>query len=256
MQNFGKIKASFNNVLAESIVTKDKAKKDVFKKYISTIKENEILKNQFLVYNNIETKIESDEFKATEFVKENLSILSAYNKKDIVEANKKLASILESIEDVEDDKTQLYENITTLLFTTKTPSNVDTIVETTNKIVKYILNNKSRVVVESFDLPNSMLRTIFVDKYNEKYNELDESEKAVLKVLIDSNDEQKKEVYSKTLRECIDLIDAKLNTSDLDVKDKLLKVKDRLLNDKQEITEDFSKNISKLIELRTNLKDN
>jgi hypothetical protein len=40
----------------------------------------------------------------------------------------------------------------------------------------------------------------------------------------------------------------------LEAKDKLLTVKDKLLNDKQEINEDFTKNISKLIELRTNLK--
>ena len=56
------------------------------------------------------------------------------------------------------------------------------------------------------------------------------------------------------LRECIDLINEKLKDSSLEAKDKLLSVKDKLLNDKQEINEDFTKNISKLIELRTNLK--
>jgi hypothetical protein len=52
------------------------------------------------------------------------------------------------------------------------------------------------------------------------------------------------------------LINEKLDTSDLNAKDKLLRVKDRLLNDKQEINEDFIKNISKLVELRSNLKEN
>jgi Na+/phosphate symporter len=92
-----------------------------------------------------------------------------------------------------------------------------------------------------------------VDKYNEKYASLDESEKQVLKVLIDSTDEEKKEVYSSTLRECINLINEKLDTNDLEAKDKLLRVKDKLLNDKQEINEDFFKNISKLVELKNNL---
>ena len=65
---------------------------------------------------------------------------------------------------------------------------------------------------------------------------------------------QKKEVYSSTLRECINLIDAKLEESTLEAKDKLLRVKDKLLNDKQEINEEFNKKISKLFDLRNNLK--
>jgi TRAP-type C4-dicarboxylate transport system substrate-binding protein len=109
------------------------------------------------------------------------------------------------------------------------------------------------VVTEAIELPNSMLSTMMVDKYNEKYASLDESEKQVLKVLIDSTDEEKKEVYSSTLRECINLINEKLDTNDLEAKDKLLRVKDKLLNDKQEINEDFFKNISKLVELKNNL---
>jgi hypothetical protein len=93
-----------------------------------------------------------------------------------------------------------------------------------------------------------------VEKYNEKYASMDESDKQVLKALIESNDEKKKEVYSLIIRECIDLIDGKLNESDLDAKDKLLRVKDKLLNDKQEVNEDFNKNISKLVELKKSLK--
>ena len=95
-----------------------------------------------------------------------------------------------------------------------------------------------------------------VEKYNEKYASLDESEKKILKTLIDSTDVEKKEVYLSTIKECITLIDEKLDTADLNAKDKLLRVKDKLLNDKQEINEDFIKNISKLVELRSNLKEN
>ena len=71
---------------------------------------------------------------------------------------------------------------------------------------------------------------------------------------VEDDDDKKVEMYSNMLRECIDLIDTKLTTSDLDTKDKLLKVKDKHLNDKKEINEDFNKNISKLIELRITLK--
>ena len=54
VQNFGKIKNAYNEILVESVVAKNKDKKDLFKSYVKTIKENEALKNQFLVYNIIE----------------------------------------------------------------------------------------------------------------------------------------------------------------------------------------------------------
>jgi hypothetical protein len=234
----------------------DKSKKELFQGYVKSIKENEILKTQFLVYTNIEQKVESDTAKATMFVKENIELFSKFSKKDIQEANTKLVVNLLFENDVIDENKELYESISTLIFTNKTPETIDTIVEATSKIVDYIVNNKPKTVSEAIELPNSMLSTMMVDKYNEKYASLDESEKKILKTLIDSTDDEKKEVYSSTIRECITLINEKLDTADLNAKDKLLRVKDKLLNDKQEINEDFIKNISKLVELRSNLKEN
>ena len=252
-KNFVRIKSVFNNLLSEGVIEKNETKKGLFKEYLKAIKENEILKTQFLVYTNIENKVENDAAKATQFVKENIELFSKFTKKQILESNSKLVQIILFENEAIDERAELYENISTLIFTPRTASSIDTIVEATSKVVEYILDHKAKAVVEAIELPNSMLSTMMVDKYNEKYASLDESEKQVLKVLIESTDEEKKEVYSTTLRECIDLINEKLDTSDLDAKDKLLRVKDKLLNDKQEINEDFFKNISKLVELRNNL---
>jgi hypothetical protein len=95
-----------------------------------------------------------------------------------------------------------------------------------------------------------------VEKYNERYSTLDENEKEILKVLIESTDDQKQEVYKKTLKECIELINENLKEADLNAKDKLLQVKEKLLNDTIEINENFFKNISKLVDLKTSLKNN
>jgi len=255
MQNFGKIKNSFNVLLSESISTKNDASKKLFKKYIQTIKESEILRTQFLVISNIEGKIESDKEKANQFVKENISLFSGFNKKDILEANKKLSSLVTLNEDSYKHK-ELHENITKLIFTKRTPNNIDMIIETTSEVVDYILNNEPKEVSEIIDLPSSMISTMMIDKYNEKYSTLDESEKKILKSIINSTDEEKKEVYISTMRECIDLIDSRVKEADLDAKDKLLRVKDKLLNDKLEINEEFTKNISKLVDLKNSLNNN
>jgi len=147
----------------------------------------------------------------------------------------------------------LHEHISKLVFIKRTPVTIDAIIESTNFVVDYILTNKPKELVEVIELPSSMVSTIMVDKYNEKYADLSESEKEILKVLIDSTDNQKKDVYTKVVRECIDLINEKLKNSDLDSKDKLLRVKDKLLNDVIEINENFPLNISKLVDLKDTL---
>ena len=93
-----------------------------------------------------------------------------------------------------------------------------------------------------------------VDKYNEKYSSLDESERRIMKALVSSTEDEKIEVYSSIIKECVELINTKLIESDLESKDKLLRVKDKLLSDNKKIDEDFIKKISKLNELRQTLK--
>jgi hypothetical protein len=98
-----------------------------------------------------------------------------------------------------------------------------------------------------------MMTSILVDKYNERYSSISESEKNLLRVLIDLDSTKKEEVYLTTLRECIDMVNERLVGSSAETKDKLLNVKDKLLNDKKEINEDFVNNISKLIALKDSL---
>ena len=261
-KNFGKINAIYNEVLTEGFITKNQKSIDLFKSYVRSIKENEILKTQFLVFNNIETKIEENEFKIKEFVEANIDLMSKFSKKDILEANTKLIESVLFEQELDNPLEKLHEAISTLIFIEKSRSNVDAIVEAKTFVMDYIKNNKPKEVNEAIELPLEILTNVMVDKYNERYSSLDESEKAVLKVLIESNDEQKKEVYSNILKECLELVNetlTKYSGSDLDenelkTKDKLLRVKEKLLNDKVEINETFNVEISKLVELRSLLK--
>jgi hypothetical protein len=261
MQNFGKIQNGFNDLLADGLVKENQLNKDLFKKYIKTIKESEILKTQFLVYNNIENKISDNTFAINLFVTENLKLLEKYKISDIVKENKKLALLLSSAktnvnESYSEKIAKLHESLSKLIFTKRTASNIDVITENITQVIDFIKENKIQEIKESIDLPNSLISTIMVDKYNEKYSMLDESEKEILKVLIESNDEDKKNVYIKTIKECIELINENLKDADLNTKEKLLQVKESLLNNTGEINEEFFKNISKLVELKTSLNNN
>lgn len=254
VKNFGKIKNTYNNILIESITSKKDENKSVFKNYIKAIKSDEILKEQFLIYNNIENKVEADRFKATEYVKESIALLSKYPKQSIIESNTKLISNVAYEFDVDYDKQDLHEAITTLVFTERKASTLDAILEATDKVVDYIINNKAKEVNEGLGIPNSMLLSLSVDNFNEEYKELSESEKAIVSVMIESTPEEKEKLFKDTNTECVSLINSKLEESDINAKEKLLSVKERLLNQTYN-NESFIKDITKLIELKETLKN-
>jgi hypothetical protein len=260
MQNFGKIKNAFSEILAEGIASNDENKKTLFKKYIKTLKESEILKTQFLVYENIENIIEEDQFSANLIVTENLNLFNKFNKKDMLKENQKLISLSNEVklkldESYDEKLSSLHESIGNLVFLEKNSKTVSEIAKSTKNILDYVKTNKLKVIAESYDVPNSMLSSMLVEKYNERYGDMTETEKNVIKILVESTDEEKLTLYVKITRECIDLIDAKLTESDLDTKERLLRVKDKLLRDKVELNEDFSKNISKLVDLQFTLNN-
>lgn len=257
MQNFGQIKNVFNNLLIEGIIKNDDKIKKLFKKYVKTIKESEILKTQFLIYNNIENKVDNNPLSAFSFVSENFKILEKYNQSDILKENKKLASILSGFEKRFSEAynlSNLHESMSKITFTNKTPNNIEVVMEEIKKVSDYIISNKPKEIKESFDLPTSVISKLMVERYNEKYSTLDESDKNVIRVLLDKNVENKKEFYQKEVNECITIIDNLLTVSEGDEKEKLLKVKSKLAENKEEIdNEKFIDKISKLMELKNNL---
>lgn len=258
MQNFGKIKNAFNEMLIEGIGNKANPNKLLFKNYIKTIKESEILKTQFLVYRNIEDKLDNDSVSANLFVSENLKLLEKFKISDIIKENEKLISLSDDVklkldESYDSSMATLHESISNLICTKRTPKSINMVTKNISSIVDYIKNNKPKQITEVIDLPVSMLSALMVDKFNERYSNLDESDKKILKVLINSTNIEKNDLYTNTIRECIDIINVKLPDSDLETKDRLLRVKDKLLNDTKEINEDFIKKITKLIELKSSL---
>jgi hypothetical protein len=257
--NFGEIKYTYNTLLAESLSNNLSDGKVAFKKYIKTIKENAVLKTQFDIYYNLENKIETDGWRAFAYLNECLSLMDNFTKKEINEANKNLNEnnfIKENKIKINEDKVKLYSAIDTLIKSNKTSSNLDKIFEAKITIVDYILNNKKEYsVVEGYGLPNSVLSEIAVEKFNEEYSDLTESEKEAILVSIDSDDTKKEELYNKTIKECLDLVNGKLAESSGDVKEKLLATKENLLN-RVYMGESFVNDISKVIELKKYLSDN
>ena len=228
MTNFGYIKDTFNNILSESILSKNNEGKKLFKKYIQVLKEDSNLKKEYLIYKNLTTKKFNNESDAKDYIKENINLLKNNNPSKGI---KKLNSILGDKKLVNEND-EIYKHINILRNTKKTPNSLEKIQESLNFFKERML--KEEIVVENeYDttgVPPSVLTKLAVNKFNNKYENITEEEKNIIKNILNGNDEDKEETYTNLKNECIDIIDNRLTeNSDLDLKDKLLKVKDKLL---------------------------
>ena len=255
MNNFGNIKDTFKNLVIESVIKKDNKGKKLFSKFLKTIKENKTLKDQYLIYSNLQNTKFDTETEAREFIKENISLLKKLNFLDIDEGNEFFMDLLKGNKIIKENDS-FYKNITFLVETKKTPSNIKKINESINNIVKLMLEKEEieEVVTETLNLPPSVLTKLAVNKFNSKYSNISESEKEIIKTVLNGNNNKKEEIFNKLKRECISSIDTKLNeSSDLDLKDKLLKAKDKLLNTNYSLNT-FSTDISKIYNLNESIK--
>jgi hypothetical protein len=253
MENFGNIKDTFKNLVVESVIKKDEKGKKLFSKFLKTIKENKTLKDQYLIYSNLQNSKFDDVVEAKEFVKENIELLKGLNEGHIVKGNEFFLKLLKGNQIVKENQ-EFYNKVSYLVNTEKTPSNIKKINESINYIVKPMLEKEEEeVFTETVDLPPSVLTKLMVNKFNTKYSDISESEKEIIKTVLNGTNEDKENIYNKLKRECIDGIDTKLNeSSDLELKDKLLKVKDKLLNSGFNL-DTFSTDISKFYDLKESI---
>ena len=255
MQNFGKIKNAFNDILAESIIDKDVEKRKIVKRFIKAISESKVLKTQFIVYNNIETSAGGSEFTANLFVTEGINALERIGEDVIIAENQKLVNMSQMVKsrlENDYDKKDLHESIAKLAFTKAIPVNAKVITENRYAIIKYIVDNEVKTITESDEmLPTSLIANLAVDKFNEKYADLTEDEHKVLKVILEAdNDEAKENIFNETKSSCLESVNARLTESTN--KEKLLDVKEKLLNTMY-TNETFSDNIAKLLDLKRTL---
>jgi len=256
MKNFGKLKESFNNILAESIVKKKDEGKKVFQKYMKMLKENEILKSQYIIYDNLENGNFNDSSEALEYVKESIDVLRSYSKEDILKANKELSKLIVKESSFGGDYTheELHNNISFLVFTDKKATNINKVNESRSYIKNHLLTDKSEETIsESINLPPSVLTRLSLEKFNRKYENVSESEKKIIKSLINGDENSRETVFNDLVRECIDIIDNKLSESDIELKEKLLNAKDKLLRMKFD-SDTYREDINKVYNLKEYIK--
>jgi len=256
MQNFGYIKSVFNEMLIEALISKDKKKKQIYSNFVNAIKTNKILNKQFQVYDLLENKFETNDGKRSEFIKETLSLLNDIKREDIFKENLKLVTPLYQhgyeLPNLDYNHKALDETIAKLIFTKKSGKTINSIVENISLISEHIKDNIAPLVVEGAGVPDSLLMNTMVNKFNEKYSELSESDSKVIKSLISTNIVDREIVFNDLIRECLELTNSQIPNSTSDIKESLLNVKEKLLEYKFS-NENYIQLTSKLIELKNDL---
>jgi RNase H-fold protein (predicted Holliday junction resolvase) len=256
--DFGTLKNTFTQTYIESHINGDEKGKELYKRFLGVLRESETLKTHFIVYKNLEDKTVSSEFEASEYLKENLSTLEKFRgDKGIVTECKKLINLLENNDIVIGSPTKFNESLHTLTTSRKSIKSIDTLFESKLVIVKSLMTEKvvevddSVVVKENLDVQRFL--TIATDLYNEKYTDLSEEEKNIIKVLREGTDETKSSLLSSMIRETVSLVNDKLKDTgnNIDLKAKLLETKDVVYGMETYNVETFGENIKKLYDIKT-----
>ncbi len=201
-----KLKDSYlNNDLIEE------SKKVAFN-FFDIVKTSPILQLEFKVFNNIDNKhIENDSL-ATRYIDNNIKLFEVYTIDEINKEHEKLGVFLtEGTIPDDDEKIQLYTAIDNLIresLSDYDKVDVDDIHESFNVVLTHIKEPK-KVLIENVNVEpiDEEIIEIAVDKFNEKYDSLNEDDKALLKTLIKSNNKEKQALLETYKTETLQILE-------------------------------------------------
>lgn len=252
--NFGTLKDTYAKILVNSYITESKTDKKFYKNFIKLVAENEILKTQFVVYKNIENGYFPSEVTATEYLKENISLFNKFNKKDIIEENILLQKKLGK--KIEPKTKEIHEALHNLITLEKSVETVNTLIESFEVLKKWLttvktLNegNKEKPKIDA----NKFLN-IVVQKYNDKYSNISEEEKKVIKAILSENPKEKETTLNNLKNETIDLLNKSIkeHNNNIEIKVKLYEAKD-VVNGLHFNEKNFKEDIMRVYELKNSL---
>ena len=232
-----------------------KENKKMVKEFISTIKEDKNLLNQFKFIKSLEKY--SNELDAVSYINEALSLFhSNVDIKTIDKSNAKLYSILESNgikidKSVIKDKAHLFETCDYLFKNKKKMTNLND--------VNLKIKDLSESIVKSNKKVNENKKDSFklIDEFETKYGSLlNEQEKDFIKEIFNNNskDAKKEKLFNSLKNECLNIINTMIKESSEDEQYGLNAIKEQI-SSKEFCNESLVQDIAKLLEIRDILKD-
>lgn len=230
----------------------DESKKIAFD-FFDVVKNSPLLQLEFKVFDNIENKSIENDLIATRYIDNNIKLFEIYTLEDIESERSKLKSFIdESIVSNTDDRYKLYEAIDILIKESVSDNNnvnVDVMHESFVYVLNHIKKPKTSEISTIDDDINEEVIEIAVNKFNNKYDSLNEDDKNLLKKLINSSDYEKESILEEYKIENLKILegigDYNSNTKIINA---IQKIKDITYN-----INNVDDNIIKLYELKKEL---
>jgi hypothetical protein len=184
--------AYFNNALVEE-------SKKLTNDFLFIVKKSPILQLEFKVFNNIENKHIENDLAATRYIDNNIKLFDVYTLDEIEKEHENLKSFLTEDIQVDDNKVNLYIAIGNLIresLSCYDKIDVDDIHESFTLVLNHVKNAKQSLT-ESVDMINDDVIEIAVNKFNERYESLEENDRNLFNELVKANDDEKSELLEK-----------------------------------------------------------
>lgn len=261
--NFGSIKDTIMRHSSKTIINEGKSK-TLLEMFVSEVKENPILKLQYLIYKNIQKGRFSKEYLAERYLNQNINLVSNINWEDILKSNKEARFRVLNNSHVESNPTNasLFESIH-ILIRAKTQNGFNSFDEENQayeNVINYLTRNEEKSEINESnhtetDHPKLLswkyVTQLAVNNFNDRYAHLNENEQELFRVL--TSDENYKKNYFQDLKaENLDKIQSILSTnSDPEVESDLQKFRKKIMSLDESSNIDDS--IINLYELKVNL---
>lgn len=215
-----KLKNSYfeNNFINES--------KKLTSDFLDVINNSPILQLEFKIFNNIENKHIDNDLSATRYIDSNIKLFEIYTAQEITKEHEKLSPFINNEKlDENSSKAKLYNAIDYLIKESLSDYNnidVDNIHESFTIVLNHIKEPK-KLLVESVNELNNINEDVIkiaINKFNEKYDSLNENDAILLKQLMYGTDKDKEELLESYKLESLTLLN---NINSVNVKENILK---------------------------------
>ena len=199
--NIGIVNLMISNKLKDSYFTNiliEESKKATLD-FFNVVKNSPILQLEFNVFNNLENKHIGDDLAATRYIDSNIKLFEVYTIQEIDREREKLLPFISETQlSIDDKRVELYSAIDKLItesLTDYSNVDVDAIHESFTIVLNHVKSSRN-VINEDIDLNtiNEEIIEIAVDKFNEKYESLNEDDRNLLQKLISSTDKEKEDL--------------------------------------------------------------
>ena len=224
MTSFGTIKTKIEK-LFESTYGKPEFK-DHVKSFNKMVLENKNVSEIYFIYDELSSNKGLSKDIVDEYISESFGQL-----RDLIDNNQNKIDLLSSwVNELVLEDTNNYNDIDLQVYTKNVTKNLESLLESKNRIRKTLLCSKEKEISEStLNIPISSMLQIATKTFNKEFSTLNEEEKKEFKFFTSLNETELKDEINKSKTSVCEKLNLSLNeSSDSELREKIQKTLDKI----------------------------